>query len=138
MHRLRVLWLITKRSGVGKSLIAFMVVYLICAAIVQFSEPNINNYGDALWFLWAVSLTVGLGDYTAVTALGRFAVVVCSLFAVVVVAIVTGVVVDYFNEVRQHQLDSSITVFLDKLERLPELSKEELEEVSHKVKKLRR
>lgn len=138
MRKLRVLWLITKRSGVGKGLVAFMVVYLICAAVVQFSEPNINNYGDALWFLWAVSLTVGLGDFTAVTALGRFAVVVCSLFAVVVVAIVTGVAVDYFNEIKQHQLDSSITVFLDKLERLPELSKEELQDISHKVRKLRR
>ncbi len=138
MNKLRVLGLIVKRSGVGKGLLIFLAVYMVCAAIVQISEPNINNYGDALWFLWAVSLTVGLGDYTAVTPLGRSAVVLCSLFAVVIVGIVTAVVVDYFNEVRQHQLDESVVVFLDKLERLPSLSKEELETIAKKVKKLRR
>ena len=51
--------------------------------------------------------------------------------------IVTGVVVSYFQQSVQVQFEDSKMAFLDKLERLPELSKEELEEIAAKARKLR-
>jgi voltage-gated potassium channel len=87
--------------------------------------------------LWAVSTTVGLGDVTAVTVVGRVAAMLCSLYAIITTALITGVIVDYFNESRQRQFDESLTEFLDKLERLPELSNEELEAISRRVRELR-
>lgn len=137
MHKVRLLWLVIKRSGAGKLLNVFVILYLLCALVVMLVEPNVTSYWDALWFLWAVSLTVGLGDYTAVTILGRVATMICSLFALVIASIVTAVIVDFFNESRQHQMNEALTTILDKLERLPELSKEELEHISNQIKKYR-
>lgn len=137
MHKLRLLWLIIKRSGASKALAGFLTIYLLCSIIVLVVEPSITRIGDALWFLWAVSTTVGLGDITSVTLVGRLAVVLCSLCAIFTTAVITGVIVDYFNERRQQQYDSSLTEFLDKLERLPELDKDELEDLSQKVKEHR-
>lgn len=137
MRRLHILWLVIKRSGALSVLLSFLAAFVICGILVQLFEPGIDSLGDALWFLWAVSTTVGLGDFTAVTLVGRVAAVTCSIFAIVTTALTTGVIVDFFNEVRQHQLDESVTEMLDKLERLPELSKEELTVISDRVRSLR-
>ena len=138
MRRLRLFCLVLRRSGAVKVLFLFTLVFLLCGVVVLFSEPSVTTYGDALWFLWAVSTTVGLGDITAVTAVGRIAVMVCSLFAIGSTAIVTGVIVDFFGEVRQRQLDGALSEFLDRLERLPELSEDELQDISRRVKELRK
>ena len=138
MGRFRLLLVVIKRSGAEKVVSFALVVGLVCALVVQIAEPNVDSYFDALWFLWAVSMTVGLGDYTAVTALGRLSAIVCSLTGLVTTAILTAVVVDYFHEVRQAQLNSSVTTFLDKLEHLDELDKSELKELSNQVKKYRK
>lgn len=134
----RLLVLVLKRSGAWRVLGSFCVVYLVCAAVVCAFEPAVPTFGDALWFLWAVSTTVGLGDLTAVTTVGRIASVICSLSAIVTTAIVTAIIVDFFNELRQSQFDESLTVQLDKLEHLSELSKQELDEISEHVRRLRR
>lgn len=138
MGRIRLLRVVLKRSGATKVLIVFLVTYAICALAVQIAEPGVDSFLDALWFLWAVSLTIGLGDITAITFVGRTATIICSLFALITTAIVTAVIVDYFNEVRHAQLDSSISAFLDKLENLDKLDKDELREISEKVKKYRK
>ena len=131
------MWLVIRRSGAWKALAAFLVLFFVCAILVLVAEPGVDNFFDALWFLWAVSTTVGLGDLTAVTIVGRIASMVCSVFAIVTTAALTGVIVDFFSEAREQDLQGSISEFLDKLERLPELNREELEDISKRVKKLR-
>ena len=137
MKRMRLLFIVLRRSGVYKAFLGFLGVYLVCGLVVMLAEPSVGRYDDALWFLWAVSTTVGLGDITAITFAGRIATVVCSLWAIVTTAIITGVIVDYFSEVRQHQYDEALSLFLDKLERLPELDQDELTEIAEKVKRIR-
>ena len=137
VKRLHLLFVVLRRSGVYKALLGFLGVYLFCTTVVLIAEPKIERFDDALWFLWAVSTTVGLGDITAVTFAGRVAAVICSLCAITTTALITGVIVDYFNEERQRQYDESLTLFLDKLERLPELDRDELVKISKKVKRNR-
>ena len=137
IKRLHLLIVVFRRSGVYRALLLFTGVYLLCGLVVLIVEPGIERFDDALWFLWAVSTTVGLGDFTAVTVPGRIAAIICSVYAITTTALITGVIVDYFNEERQRQYDESLTLFLDKLERLPELDQEELAAISKKVKRNR-
>ena len=137
MHRIALIWALLRRSGAEKVLLGFLMWYLCSAFVVMVFEPGIVGYGDALWFLWAVSTTVGLGDVTAITLVGRITAVLCSIYAVVTTAVITGVIVDYFNELRQQQLDQSLTEFLDKLERLPDLDQDELARISQRVRTFR-
>lgn len=50
-------------------------------------------------------------------------------------AVVTGVVVSFYNSCVEQQFSETKGEFLDKLQRLPELSKEELGEIAEKAKK---
>lgn len=138
MPNISLLWKVIKRSGASTAATGFLVVYLLCAFAILLVEPNITRYSDALWFLWAVASTTGLGDITAVTLVGRIAAIICSLYAVVTTAIITGVIVDYYNESRQLQFDMSMVEFMDKLERLPELDHDELVDMANRVKEFRK
>ena len=57
-----------------------------------------------------------------------------TLFGVLTVAMVPGVVVAYYTEYLKIKEKETVSTFLEKLERLPELSKEELTELSERVK----
>lgn len=137
MKGFHLLYVVVRSSGAQKVILWFLAVYFACAAVIALVEPGVDDFGDGLWFLWAVATTVGLGDVTAVTPLGRAATIICSLAGIVTVAIITAVVVDYFNERRDMMLDESTALMLDKLEHLEDLEKEELAEISKKMRKLR-
>ena len=137
MKKLRILKMVLHKTKADRLVLGFVAFLLVTAAVVWAAEPSISTYGDALWFCYAVLSTSGFGDFTAVTFVGRICAVLVSIYAIFVIGIVTGVVVSYFQQAVQVQFEESKMAFLDKLERLPELSKEELEEMARKARKLR-
>ena len=52
-------------------------------------------------------------------------------------AIATGVVVNFYTQMVELQRKETLAMFMDQLERLPELSREELENISRKVRQFR-
>ena len=137
MRGFRLLFAVIRHSGLRRVMAWFAAVYLLSAVIVTLVEPEITRLQDALWFLWAVVTTVGLGDVTATTLVGRAATVACSVSGIVTFAIFTAVVVDYYNERRRMLLDESATVLVEHLEHLEDLDRDELAEISRKVRALR-
>lgn len=137
MKRLKILWVILKRTRADRILSSFVLFLLAAAAVIQLVEPDINRYGEALWYCYAVISTAGFGDVVAVTFLGKVCSVLLTIYSLFVVAIVTGVVVNFYSQMVEMQSKETLTMFMDKLERLPELSKEELESLAQKIKKLR-
>ena len=105
--------------------------------IIRLVEPDIHRYGDALWYCYAVISTAGFGDIVTVTLIGKICSVLLTIYTIFVVAIVTGVVVNFYTQLVEMQQKETLAMFMDKLERLPELSKEELEHISQKVRKFR-
>jgi len=73
----------------------------------------------------------------AVTFIGKICSVLITVYAIYAIAIITGVVVNFYTQMVEMQRKETLTMFMDKLERLPELSKEELEVISKNVKKFR-
>ena len=126
--------MILKRTKATQILSGYIVFLFVSAAIIQLVEPDINHYGDALWYCYAVLSTAGFGDIVAITFIGKLVSVLVTIYTIFVVAIVTGVVVNYYGQIVEMQRRETAMMFLDKLERLPELSKEELEDISKRVK----
>ena len=77
--------------------------------------------------------TVGFGDVVVQHFLSRVISVWLSLNAVVVFAIITGVIVNYYNRITELKQKETLVSMMHKLENLPDLSKEELEELSRNV-----
>ena len=137
MKRLRLLWHILKMTGAHKIMLGFVGFLFLSAAVFTLIEPGIAHYGDGIWYCFAVFTTIGFGDVVAVTGLGRLLTILLGLYGLFIVALIPGIVVNYFTEISKQRLNRSVVDFLDQLERLPELSPEELTQLSSSIRKNR-
>ena len=138
MKKLKLLFKILKTTGLWHLIMGFVSFFLLAGLIIRFVEPTINNYGDALWYLFVSFTTIGYGDFAAQNIIGRVVTVVVSLYGILIVAFIPAVILSYMTEVNKNHAKKSLMEFFDKLERLPELSREELEEISRKVKEIKK
>lgn len=122
------------RTGAIKIFGAYLVVLLIGGILLTFIEPQVHGIFEGFYYCFVASTTIGFGDIVPVTAWGRIITIVVTLVGLMAVAMVPGVVVAYYTEYLKIREKETAATFLEKLERLPELSKEELTELADKVK----
>lgn len=102
---------IKKEKTVLLSVLAIAIFYVFVTALIMFNaEPHINpetgaptfrNFFDALYWATVTLTTVGYGDLTPVTNIGRFVSMLSSLFGVAVIALPSGVITaSYLEELR--------------------------------------
>lgn len=135
MFRLKRMWGILKHTGTAAMLVSFLWIYALAALIIWAVEPGIPGYGDALWYLYVAAMTIGFGDYAAVTLVGRIVTVCISIMAVILTAMITGVVVSYYTEYLKAKESETVSQFLEELEHLPELTPDELTRLSQQVRR---
>ena len=82
--------------------ILFGIVLLIVAFSLVFPhlEEGIATFNDALWYCFAIVTTIGFGDYSAVTPIGRILSVILGLYGIVVVALITSIIVNFYGEMK--------------------------------------
>ena len=128
---------VMKQTGAHKVLVTYLMFVFIAAWIVLLTEPGITRYGDALWYCYDVISTTGFGDVVVHGFIARMISVAVTVYSLIVIAIMTGVFSNFYTQVIREGQRGTLAAFLDRLEHLPELSKEELAELSEKVKKYR-
>ncbi|MBQ2764007.1 MAG: two pore domain potassium channel family protein [Firmicutes bacterium] len=137
MKTLKRIRFVLKMTHADRLFWSFLLLLAFCSVLITLIEPDIHSVWDGFWYLYVAATTIGFGDIYAVTMLGRILTILVSMMGILVVAMVPGVVVSYYTEfVRSHQ-EESVSLFVEKLENLPDLSPEELAELSEKVRKLR-
>ena len=134
MRQGKIFWSILKRTHADKIVTGFGMYFLISALVIMLAEPGIHRYGESIWYCFSVITTIGFGDFTAVTVIGRTASIILGLYGVIVLAIIPGIVATYYMEVVNFKNGDSGEAVMYKLEHLDELSKDELKEISEKVK----
>lgn len=133
--KLRFIGPVIRASGLVPSLVTFVILFLVASILVAAFEPGVGGFGNAAWLMFQVVTTIGLGDYTCVSVVGRVVAIVLSVYSVFFLALITGAVVSYCQERMRAQRNESVAKFIDQLEHLPELSHDELVALSEKVKK---
>jgi len=80
--------------------IIFGLLTLIVAAslILMYEEPTMTYFPNALWYCFAVVTTIGFGDFYATTLIGRLVTVLLGIYGIVVVAVITSIIVNFYNE----------------------------------------
>ena len=124
---------VLKRTGTLKIFVSFLVFLSGAAAVLAVVEPGIHTWGDAMWYCFVASTTIGFGDICVVTRAGRIITVLVSAYGILMTAMVPGVVVSYYMEYLKVWEKETISVFLEKLVRLPDLSDDELLQLSQKI-----
>ena len=138
MKKTRLIKIILKRTGALKFLTTYIIIFAGVSIGVWIVEPNIKTPIDSVWHCFSVATTIGFGDITAVTILGRAMSIFLSICSILIIAVVPGIITSYYIESTKLKENESIAKFLDDLEHLPELSKEDLQSLSKKVKKFNR
>ena len=137
MKGFKTFWKVIKRVHFEKIVMGFVVMFFITALVVTVTEPGIATYRDGLWYTFVACTTIGFGDITVTAFWGRLFTVIITIYEIVIAALMSGVVVSYYLEILHRREQETIVAFMDKLEHLTELSKEELREIEDRVRKLR-
>lgn len=86
---------------------AFEIIFGLLIAIVAFSfvlkyyEDSIHTFWDGLWYCFAVVTTIGFGDITATTAVGRALSIILGIYGIIVVSLITSIIVNYYGEMKR-------------------------------------
>lgn len=134
MKKTRIMRIVLKRTGALKLLCSYIFIFIGVSIGIWIVEPNITRLVDSLWYSFSVATTIGFGDITSVTLIGRILSVFLSICSILIIAVVPGIITSYYIESTKLRERESIAKFLDDLERLPELSKDELTSLSERVK----
>ncbi len=69
--KLKILANIIRETYVAEILLGLLLMIIACSTIFSSLEDNMASYGDALWYSFALVTTIGFGDITASTLIGR-------------------------------------------------------------------
>ena len=79
-------------------LLTMIICFSIVLSAIEPAEAGFGSFGDALWYSFAVVTTIGFGDVVATTLVGRIITVILGLYGLVVVAVITSIIVNFYNE----------------------------------------
>ncbi len=133
-QRRRLLLKSFRTLGADKVMLVYIIWFFAAAVPIWLLEPHIKTYADSLWFCFASATSIGYGDISATTVMGRIITVILSVYSIAVIAIFTAVIVGFFMDIAKAKANESAQQFTDDLEHLHELSKEDLENLSKRVK----
>ena len=128
-----------------RSVIAILTVSIIVFGYIFYlAEPQIKTFGDGIWWALVTITTVGYGDITPLTTLGRFVAGALMLFGLGLIATVTAIISAKFiqNYVDHHTNDDILEKLeeledeIEKLEEIEEDLLEKLEEMDLEIDKI--
>ena len=106
--KLRVLFKIIVKTYALEVLFGLLTLIVAFSLILMIYEPDMAYFPDALWYCFAVVTTIGFGDINAVTHIGRVISVILGLYGIVVVAIITSIIVNFYNETKGKEDNETI------------------------------
>jgi voltage-gated potassium channel len=83
-------------NALGWVLTATGVVVLLGAGAVMVAEPDMGNFGDAIWWSIVTSTTVGYGDLAPATIVGRLVAVILMVVGIGALGMITGSIATHF------------------------------------------
>ena len=113
---------------------ALIFFVLVFGYVFYLTEPEVNTFGDGIWWALVTVTTVGYGDITPSTTLGRFVASALMFLGLGLIATVTAIVSAKFtqNFVDTHTNDDVLKKLEElesEIENLKELEKDELEKL---------
>lgn len=127
-----VLWRVSKdvrgvvsTNGLGYVLALNATLVVVGGLAISAVEPAIGTLGDALWWSLVTATTVGYGDISPATGVGRVVAGLLMVIGIGTIGMVTGSIATYFIHGRQQDGDPEIEHIRDRLAEWPKLNSDE-------------
>ena len=138
MKKLRTLADVLRQAGFARITGLFLISDGDGATPERRISAKTLTFGDGLWFSFETVSTIGFGDIPAETPVARAITVVLSVISIFYIAMLTGVAVNYCNTLIKMRQKDTMARFMDDLEHLEELDRDELADLSRRVREYRR
>ena len=96
----RALQKIIRKTYAVEVIFGMLLLMVAFAILLQDMEPGIETFADGLWYCFAIVTTIGFGDVTVNGIVGRLLSVILGIYGIIVVALVTSIIVNFYNEVK--------------------------------------
>ena len=96
--QLRSLTRVIQKTFAGEILLGLF--FLITAFSFVFMLMEDIHYMNALWYCFSVITTIGFGDIVVTSPICRILTVVLGIYGIVVVAVITSVIINFYNETK--------------------------------------
>ncbi|EMG27458.1 potassium channel family protein [Listeria fleischmannii] len=85
-----------RQKHLDKVFLAILLLVLILPIPIYLIEPSIHSYGDAFWWVLVTITTVGYGDISPTTLIGRIIAAVLMIFGIGIIGIITSTITSFF------------------------------------------
>jgi hypothetical protein len=89
-----------RKTYAAEILFGMLMLIIAFSIVLPQLDPGIPSFADALWYCFAIVTTIGFGDFAAATLPGRVISVVLGLYGIIVVALITSIIVNFYNETK--------------------------------------
>ncbi len=118
---------ILKTNNLDKVILTLFVLIFVLAIPIQILEPDITDYVDAVWWAIVTATTVGYGDISPATVVGRLIAIVLMMFGIGLIGLVTSSIATYFLKNNHSKDDPTVTHIKNELGRIDELTDLEID-----------
>ncbi|WMT40913.1 ion channel [Paenibacillus sp. D2_2] len=129
--------LFLKKYKIDNLLLLVMTMLFVVALPMKLIEPDIHTYEDALWWAIVTMTTVGYGDISPVTTVGRIIASVLMLSGIGVIGVVTGTVAAIFTRGANTELPQELIDVKSKINGYPNIDELDYDYIIAKLQKLR-
>ena len=96
------------------TILTAFIILILSGIIIRALEPQIDNIADGMWWAWVTISTVGYGDITPVSTLGRIIASALMIMGIGFIATITAAVSSHFissfndNEITINELGEKL------------------------------
>ena len=105
--KLDVLKEIVRKTYAAEIISGLLMLIVSFSYVLQFADEAFASFEDALWYCFAVVTTIGFGDLTPTTSIGRVLSVILGLYGIVVVALITSIIVNFYGEMKKESANQT-------------------------------
>jgi len=112
---------------IDKLFIIVVLLMFLSALSMKWIEPSFHSYGDALWWAVVTTTTVGYGDISPHTLIGRIVASILMMVGIGMIGVVTGTISSFFTNNHNAEVPPELSYVRDKMEKFPDLDDSDYE-----------
>lgn len=132
---LRPVYSVLKTNGLEKLLVFAVILIFLVPIPMILIEPQIINYTDAIWWAIVTITTVGYGDITPETGVGRLLAVILMFVGIGIIGTFTSAISAYFASRRRALEEDHVLDIVNSIKKIEKLTAEDHQLIQRYLKK---